>query len=1077
MSENDVSAPSKMQSKLLKRGLFYIAIFIIFILVAIFTRNSQDGDNGCYLRYPAKDGKTYGISYSNSLNANGNYSSVNLRDQNQLVTDGGAYGQWKNIGVNFEGEIVRVTVTGRVVLCQSYLAKNNSSEKIPIPFVGSSDYLTIPIFANSTNPSDGDLMEVVGPHENILIKISPPYTEINEHIHKTRIIGKSDLPNQVEWLNSIENRIEKVDCGGLDKHPACGVYQPGILGSDTCYFNNVNFPVCGSAKCYYWSVGFKVSCGIVQNKLVITDNKILCDIDRCKKNCSIDNGIFGSKKEVTNTHENKSFYDSVQEIKQKLTRTDLQAKQILLNTYPNSVTGNNPAIIKNPYQNSTILPYSDNSDFYTRNIPFSREECLNIDTRSSSAKLPDSVTNSYKTWLDYGKGLILEYKSRNNQVISKQIENLGNFSQTRGIPIGTIGYPTTIKASLAKNPAASNQTGGYLLSLQHDKCVRMDGKGQTDAYVENRGAIEYIWVPSNFDPNRSTFDEINERPRILLPEGDSDNYVVSPPISSTNLENQYQLWMRIKNKPEDYKDSKGKYNLDILNNIRANSFVEKIINPITRLINSSIQNISNDFFASMTCYGKTDKSNCYDFFAFVRFALTIYVMIFGFNFLIGKVEFNLIELVQLLIKVIIIAGLINGSTFELFRDYIYPLVIEFADEILKNAAGSDHPFGFIDDIGSYIFFSPIFIVQIMSLYSISYLGLFYIAMILLSVFFFARTIFYALSVYFMSKMLLGALLGFAPLFLICILFPLTKEIFESWVSTLFQYIIEPILLVLGFIVFASLFELMLDQILDFSVCIKCIFPFKIPLSFFNDSLADIYLFCLPWFGAWGMDLDDTYSLSIPDLLTLLLISFMGSNYVNMASSIAQSLAGGAGVVSSQVAHRVSTGGAVHSVANNVVAATEFLDNKLGNKFGGKTGAIVGGITKGLRYSAKALSAVAQINTTNSNQSAAGKTLSGAFTIGSAISDINKIKKNKKLHKQKLQRKSQKNDDTSFDDNDDSSASSEAPGATHAEKRSTAIGQDESSGPIEGERPTATDKSKDTGAGSGDEANFDDQGKK
>ncbi|MGV2333239.1 MAG UNVERIFIED_CONTAM: type IV secretion system protein [Planctomycetaceae bacterium] len=494
------------------------------------------------------------------------------------------------------------------------------------------------------------------------------------------------------------------------------------------------------------------------------------------------------------------------------------------------------------------------------------------------------------------------------------------------------------------------KTGGYVLDIKHTKCRRENGNIFTDSYPE-RGAVEYLILPTGVNPNLAEYLDSAQAPtKLIFIEGKTK--IVSGDKDGA-------LWFRIKNAPEDYKDSTGAYNIKIAGEQNGGSFVLQVLTPIFTIIRDRIYSVAVGTFSNIICYNveKSDRTeSCINFFNYVRALLILYVTFLGFRFLIGS-EIKQEDLFKSILKVVIVAGLINGSTFEFFVSYIFPFVTGFSDQIISNMSGfsmlsaannisspdfqnsvsnasygieslGPAPFMFLDSIMSKIFLSPSFLFQVLAIIGMGITGPLYFIIICVGVIVFIVAVFRAIAVYIMATLATATLIAVAPMFIVFILFETTQNLFEKWAKFMFRYMMEPVIVMAGIIILTQLFTLYVDQVLAYSVCFKCALPIRIPFSSMLPfpGLQDIPLFCLYWFSPWGLSpTNDPMGMDLAMMVGLIMVAYSAYGYVEFAESIVTRLCGGeggpsaTGMGSGMVSHGIQKGLAKYGLDDKSMA--------------------------------------------------------------------------------------------------------------------------------------------------------------
>ncbi len=468
---------------------------------------------------------------------------------------------------------------------------------------------------------------------------------------------------------------------------------------------------------------------------------------------------------------------------------------------------------------------------------------------------------------------------------------------------------------------SSFNTGGYVLYINHTKCKRSNGKFFDDV-ITARGKIEYYIIPTMRDPNvdssstlapyQSGFLDLNSNNTISL-DIDSDKFIAG---------DQPNLWLKIKNYENDYQDSAGKYTIQFNTREPVGLFTNTVIMPLIKSTTQILHNAGSQIFANLTCHGAVDQSKCFDFFKYIRALLTLYVFMFGAMFLLGKVEIDREDVFNRMIKITIIAGLINGTTFDFMQESIIPGILGFPAQMIANFDGfsPSDPFSFLDDVLSKILLNKLTVFQLLTLLSFGITGVAMFLITCIAILIFLAATLQVICTYIFAMMLVAFLLGLTPFFLVFMLFETTKSLFQKWCNSIFRYMLEPTVALIGLAILTSLYAYYLDHVLSYSVCFKCAIPFKVPTIYafipsMPSQFKSIYLFCFYWFGAWGVDHSTGLaSISMPDIIGLGIIAFISYTYVGVlvpaiTSALTNSMGSGAsaGQMGSQAGNKVAQG--------------------------------------------------------------------------------------------------------------------------------------------------------------------------
>jgi type IV secretion system protein VirB6 len=444
----------------------------------------------------------------------------------------------------------------------------------------------------------------------------------------------------------------------------------------------------------------------------------------------------------------------------------------------------------------------------------------------------------------------------------------------------------------------ADNTGGYVLSIKQTKCRRTDGAVLNDV-VSSRGKVEYMIVPVGQDANDPTNSYFKATVSISA-TGDGNITAGNEPGN---------IWMRIYNDPNDYKDSTGQYIVQFFTSQSVGSFTLQILDPLFETLKGKVKTASQTIFKNMTCYqaGADTSASCVNFFNYIKGMLTLYIMIYGALFLLGIVQISQLDLVIRVIKIAIVAGLMNERTFDLFNNYVFDFVTGFSDQIISNMAGYSlftstgtitNPFTFLDALMSKILFSKTFMGQLLALIAMGMSGILYFIIIFIALIIVIITALRAVAVYLMAFMAIAVLIGLAPLFLTFMLFEFTKYLFDNWVKFTFRYMLEPTVLMAGIIILTQLFTIYLDFAVGYSVCWKCALPIKIPfpaIPGLDFAFTNVELFCINWFAPWGYDhRTGMMGMNMQHLIALMMIAYCMYGYTELSGKMVTKLTSGIG---------------------------------------------------------------------------------------------------------------------------------------------------------------------------------------
>ncbi|NRB10334.1 MAG: type IV secretion system protein, partial [Rickettsiaceae bacterium] len=800
--------------------LVIISIIVCIVLWFIAAIGAMNTTDGCLYRYsfvPGSDisGQTLSntdtITQTITLKANGNYSLTQTTvGEAGFELDPNEYGKWVNTNIITEtDQQIEVEVRGEASLCKAYVPTHNlqqvsnlDSDNKKIAIPRVDDLDSEPIsLIFDATTDEWRNITELFPNDRYVVAIWPNRKEDVAATTREDIFTGNDI-------------VADCRAGNTSYNPICGkfsIYSGSFV--DSCNWNSDCYDCNCRRKCKEWNIA-----GII----CIGGYHTVCDRCGCWENV---NGVLPDPylNDGSNSFE---WSDNLNSLKQNYTYT-CSSSAIYINS--------------SAYQNN-------------RKFWYSADDAAGLVYRYDGSENPSSKNQlgsnyQFAEIKDYGDQISFYGDDSVYQVLLDDTCENANTCGNEGVHYLQYRF-------ISENPADyDGHTGGYVLNIKQTKCRRSNGIGVNDS-IANRGAVEYVIMPYEQNPN----DTAPGSATTLNVSSDGKGTIIVPANS------EGYIWMRIKNDPNDYVDSFGQYAVEFTLNVPRDSFFEKILNPLVTMLKTKIQTAAETIFKNMTCYqGAGEDDNCTNFFDYIRAMLTLYIIAYGFLFLLGNVQISQTDIVIRVIKVGFVAGLMNEKTFTFFNDYVFVFVTGFSDDIISNmggysifTAGStiNNPFSFLSSVLNKVFLSQTFGAQMMALLALGMNGVLYFIIIFVTLIMLVIVLFRAITVYMMAFMALAVLIGLAPLFLTFMLFNFTWYLFDNWLKFTFRYMIEPVIMLAGIIILTQLFTIYLDQVVGYSICWKCVIPVKIPfpnIPGLDSIFTDIEIFCINWFAPWGFD--------------------------------------------------------------------------------------------------------------------------------------------------------------------------------------------------------------------------------
>ncbi len=933
----------------------FVVLIILFIAMLLGAVNITDG---CLFRYNNtfdNENKKIIVQQSHVMipaTGNNNISTINNNNINFSP-----YGKWTNSNISIKKNTkINVEVSGEISLCKAYLPKFNiqsdsnkdiNNNPITIPRIGDKNILNLIFDANTKG-----------------------WRNITELFYDDQIIVylyKTQNTNQGLIIeNLINKKIEIADCSNLktEYSPICGKYN-SLFGKEyiKCINDDINLPkeqrICNSNNNKYIEIcTIKAFFGCIKKKKIYpNDCKKICTlrfIGFCIKEKTICNHISCASlsEELLSTCKIEKKYpslpysdDGLYTIPKGIDSIDVLAKYHKINDnlsccYDSEKINKNNLKYWHIADNASGLFYQFSNSEITENVKGRNLKSSNfIKISDDQNPLFDNITQEYQSYnLPSSDNYYEDVLAQDTGATKKppmpskdQLEpEIAKLKKQQEKTTTNNHYQIILKKHNKEKDKSYLQyslynfedtnykaTGGYVLGIQHTKCRHSNGIGRDDDKIKNRGAIEYIILENGLNPNTNN-EKVNYQPVHLKVDNEGKAIIESNNNSGT-------IWFKIVNHQDDYKDSKGEYNISIESHKQEMDFYNLILEPFYKDFKEKIKSISINTFQNITCSNKQKSIACINYFKYIKILLILYIIIYGMMFLLGTVQITTYDLVIRIIKVGIVGGLINGTTFNWFSTYIFDFVTSFSEEIIANIGGysfsSDNnisnPLMFMNEIMTRIT-NVTFFAQMLAVMSMGLLGVIYFMIVFVSIGILIFVLIKATAVFTISFIFIALLISLTPLFLTFLLFEPTRGLFDNWVRFSIRYMVEPIIVLAGVIILTHLFTVFLDSVISFSVCWKCALAFKIPfIGVIDLAFTDVPIFCFMWFGPWGYDVaTEHFGINLQDIATLIMIAYALAGYIEVAGSIAGRLMG-------------QSGGPSTSYMSNKLFAINFL-NKTGN---------------------------------------------------------------------------------------------------------------------------------------------------
>ena len=323
------------------------------------------------------------------------------------------------------------------------------------------------------------------------------------------------------------------------------------------------------------------------------------------------------------------------------------------------------------------------------------------------------------------------------------------------------------------------------------------------------------------------------------------------------------IWLRIVDRYENsydpavYLDNSGRYLVNIQQPVSApTSFFSELASFVITPITMQIQVVSQNMFV-------TAEDNL-DFKTIIRTALILYIVLYGFTFLLGFQNFTQRDLVGRIFKVGIVLILISDGGINYFNNNLFYLFQNGQTQLI-NLVTSPTVVMTGDNVGTLnynalfsfanyaitTFFSSHFFTILAAFLMWFPIGWICLILLLYAIVVYIFVVLEVVIAYIIAYTAIGLLIALAPIFIPLLLFEKTRHLFDGWISAMVSYTMEPVVLfaavtLVSAFVNESLYDLMNLQLQSTPV-----------LDIFIDfgSLGTLHLFWIYWINPVTSTLD------------------------------------------------------------------------------------------------------------------------------------------------------------------------------------------------------------------------------
>ncbi|UPA55725.1 type IV secretion system protein [Wolbachia pipientis] len=216
--------------------------------------------------------------------------------------------------------------------------------------------------------------------------------------------------------------------------------------------------------------------------------------------------------------------------------------------------------------------------------------------------------------------------------------------------------------------------------------------------------------------------------------------------------------------------------------------------------------------------------------------LVLYITLYTLYYFFGLTHISIYEFLIVCVKIGIIVQLLQDNSWNFFYNNAFSMLINTPKQLIEIAnfrGTTSNVFEFLD-LPLNRFLSSHSVLLIVSLIFSGPLGIVSFCLVIWGLITVSLSIFNALFSFITSIAIVALLLSLAPIFIICLLFAYTRQMFHNWVKNLARFAIHPVVLLIFISLISQVMDYIIYSVFDFEVCSTCIL--SINLKIFNPCI-------------------------------------------------------------------------------------------------------------------------------------------------------------------------------------------------------------------------------------------------
>jgi type IV secretion system protein VirB6 len=229
--------------------------------------------------------------------------------------------------------------------------------------------------------------------------------------------------------------------------------------------------------------------------------------------------------------------------------------------------------------------------------------------------------------------------------------------------------------------------------------------------------------------------------------------------------------------------------------------------------------------------------------------LVIYIILYGLTFLAGATQITTTDIVIRVLKIGLIITLFSDTSWTFFNDNVFRVFVEGTEFLMNSVVGrtstAGNIFGFIDPVVEKYINETVWQLLLIQLLQIHNGLAVFAVMTIYSILIFCKAVLQVVVGYCLAFLSLAVMISLAPFFITFLLFERTKSMFDNWLSTMFNYMMQPTIL----LIFILLIDQVIGEIIIKTIVMACwgsVTPIDVGLDLDHVSIPFSRSFKIPF---------------------------------------------------------------------------------------------------------------------------------------------------------------------------------------------------------------------------------------